>query len=118
MNMKKIEAQIMGQAYTLACPPDSEASMQKAIHRVDDAMNQIREAGKIRARDRIAVLAALNIAFDMYEGQPPSATNTTPQTAPEADLPAAQEAKTVVHPRIHLLMQRMEKVLTEDGKLF
>ena len=65
--MKQIEAHIMGQTYMLACPEGSEEHMGQSVQRVDDAMCKIRDAGKIRARDRIAVLAALNIAFDLVE---------------------------------------------------
>ena len=67
MSMKQIEAQIMGQTYVLGCPEGAEEQMQQSVQRVDTAMCKIRDAGKIRARDRIAVLAALNLAFDLVE---------------------------------------------------
>ena len=64
--MKQLEVPIMGQAYVLACPDGSEERMIEAVQRVDSAMCKIRDAGKIRARDRIAVLAALNMAFPPF----------------------------------------------------
>jgi len=63
--MKQLEVQIMGQSYLLGCPEGGDARLLEAVERVDTAMCKIRDAGKVRARDRIAVLAALNLAFDV-----------------------------------------------------
>ena len=62
--MKQIEVQIMGQGYLLGCPEGGEDRLHMAVQKVDEAMCKIRDAGKTKARDRIAVLAALNLAFD------------------------------------------------------
>ena len=62
--MKEIEAHIMQQSYLLGCPEGQEARLLEAVERIDTAMTKIRDVGKVRARERIAVLAALNIAFD------------------------------------------------------
>ena len=60
--MKQIEVQILQQSYLLACPDGQESRLLEAVERVDTAMTRIRDAGKVRARERIAVLAALNLA--------------------------------------------------------
>ena len=65
--MKQLEVQIMGQSYLLGCPENGDARMLDAVNRVDIAMCKIRDVGKIKARDRIAVLAALNLAFEVPE---------------------------------------------------
>src|SRR5690606_29677286 len=57
---KQIEVQIMGQSYLLSCPVGGESLLLEAVERVDTAMCRIRDAGKVKARDRIAVLASLN----------------------------------------------------------
>ena len=57
--MKQIEATILGQTYLLACPPDGEALLREAVGIVDREMSAIRDAGKVKARERIAVLTAL-----------------------------------------------------------
>ena len=113
--MKQLEVQIMQQSYLRSCPEGREARMLDAVERVDTAMCKIRDAGKIRARDRIAVLSALNIAFEQQEHQssanPANASNAPSSTSmhqPHAEL---------LHPRLQLLLQRMNEVLTEDGKL-
>ncbi|MDR2990816.1 MAG: cell division protein ZapA [Burkholderiaceae bacterium] len=79
--MKQIEARIMGQGYILSCPEGGEAGLLEAVGRVDAAMCKIRDAGRIKARDRIAVLAALNLAFELIERERlPVATVPDPNT--------------------------------------
>ena len=82
--MKQVEVQIMGQSYLLGCPEGGEAKLLEAVERVDTAMCKIRDAGKVKARDRIAVLAALNLAFDLSDragATPCAAAPTRPDTA-------------------------------------
>jgi len=78
--MKQIEVQIMGQSYLLGCPDGGEAQLREAVERVDAAMCKIRDAGKVKARDRIAVLASLNLAFDRRA--PPQQTAAMPTRRP------------------------------------
>jgi cell division protein ZapA len=65
--MKQLDVQILGQSYLLGCPEGGEARLLEAVKMVDTAMCAIRDGGKIKARDRIAVLAALNLAFDLTD---------------------------------------------------
>lgn len=65
--MKQIEVEIMQQSYVLSCQDGQEARLLEAVERVDSAMTSIRDAGKVRSRDRIAVLAALQVAFDLAD---------------------------------------------------
>ncbi len=83
--MKQVEVQIMGQSYLLGCPEGGESQLREAVERVDAAMCKIRDAGKVKARDRIAVLASLNLAFDLAQRE---ATIAAPAAAPPA--PAAR----------------------------
>lgn len=56
MSQQSVNAQIMGQSYTLSAPSEEAEDLRLAIARVDESMCRIRDAGKIKARDRIAVL--------------------------------------------------------------
>ena len=82
--MKQLEVQIMGHSYLLSCPENSEPRLFEAVHKVDTAMCKIRDAGKVRARDRIAVLAALNLAFQLLEPSTPEPVTDVPDAALEA----------------------------------
>jgi cell division protein ZapA len=65
--MKKIEVQIMQQSLLLSCPEGGEDYLREAAARVDRAMTQIRDGGKVRLREQIAVQAAINLAFEMVK---------------------------------------------------
>jgi cell division protein ZapA len=105
--MKQLEVQIMGQSYLLGCPEGGEQRLLEAVEKVDTAMCRIRDAGKVKARDRIAVLAALNLAFDLAErGVPPAAA-----PAPGAGNSQAED------PRLAPLLSRLDRALGEDGRL-
>ena len=108
--MKQLEVQIMGQSYLLGCPENGDARMLDAVNRVDIAMCKIRDAGKIKARDRIAVLAALNLAFELPERVAVSAAAAS-SLRPAMALDAGQE------PHLTSLLQRLDAALGIDGQL-
>jgi len=63
--MIQIDVSIMGQAYKLACKEGEEPALREAVAYLDEKMCAIRDAGKIRGNDRIAVMAALGIAAEL-----------------------------------------------------
>ena len=69
--MTQLSVNIMGQAYTLACKEGEEATLQQAVAYLDNKMCAIRDAGKIRGNDRIAVIAALGIAAELLSAKAP-----------------------------------------------
>ncbi|HWI80455.1 cell division protein ZapA [Ramlibacter sp.] len=112
--MKQLEVQIMGQSYLLGCPDGGEQRMLEAVEKVDAAMCKIRDAGKVKARDRIAVLAALNLAFDA------SARGAAPPTPiASADLTSAGLAGpgNGADARLGNLLERLDRALRQDGRL-
>lgn len=118
--MKQIEVQIMGQSYLLGCPDGGEAQLREAVDRVDAAMCKIRDAGKVKARDRIAVLASLNLAFDLAAQQ--ATQQAAPQAAAAAPAPAVAaatdaQANAEADPRAAQLIQRLDQALAGDGHL-
>ena len=119
--MKQLDVQIMGQSYLLGCPEGGEARLLDAVEKVDAAMCKIRDAGKIKARDRIAVLAALNLAFELSELEANAlktsrtATATAPTTKPQAAGLSAAEA--AAQPQLTALLQRLDSALGVDGRL-
>jgi cell division protein ZapA len=104
--MKQVEVSIAGQPYTLACPDGGESLLASAVASVDREMTTIRESGKVKARERVAVLAALNVAYQLAErkaggGKAGSAQGTT----------SAHDAG------IDDLVRRIDNALADDGQL-
>ena len=104
--MKQLEVQIMGQNYMLGCPLNSEARLLEAVETVDSAMCKIRDAGKVKARDRIAVLAALNLAYQLVEPPPVS-----PEVAQLGGGPATAAASEAVHGQLASLLDKLDTAL-------
>mgnify|MGYP001584668507 CR=1 FL=1 len=104
--MKQIETTILGQSYMLACPPDGEKLLREAVGIVDKEMSAIRDAGKVKARERIAVLTALNLAYLQAERL------NAPAPAPAPAVPGDVNALDVEH-----LIRRIDSVLGNDGQL-
>ena len=124
--MKQLEVQIMGQTYLLGCPQGGDARLLEAVERVDTAMCKIRDAGKVRARDRIAVLAALNLAFDVPERASATAISqgaAVPDADGEPRGPAvANSLRSAEHNPdsdvlLISLLERLDEALSEDGRL-
>ncbi|QIL43641.1 cell division protein ZapA [Acidovorax sp. HDW3] len=113
--MKQLEVHIMQQSYLLSCPEGQESRLLEAVERVDTAMTRIRDAGKVRARERIAVLAALNLAFEVVDRaqQPPAAAATpTPATMEDTDIQGDDLAFA------RALALRLDEALGSSGQLF
>jgi cell division protein ZapA len=115
--MKQLEVQIMQQSYLLGCPEGREARLLEAVERVDTAMTAIRDAGKVRARERIAVLAALNLAFDLADREAEELERAAASPAAQQSLLPAQLSGNDSE-RLEALVKRLDDALGADGRLF
>jgi len=65
MPEQTIDITVLGRTYKVACEePEREALLRTAAY-LDAKMNEIRNAGKVSGTERIAVMAALNIAHEL-----------------------------------------------------
>jgi cell division protein ZapA len=104
--MKQIEVTIMGQSYILGCPEGGEADLLAAVNNVDREMCAIRDAGRVKARERIAVLAALNLAYALEQ---------RPARGPAEG--GASSGASGGDVDLGTLMQRIDRALGNDGRL-
>ena len=107
--MKQQEVTILGQSYILGCPDGGEALLSAAVASVDREMSAIRDAGKVKARERIAVLAALNLAYQLAD-RPLRASTPAAGSAAHGDSPA-EDAD------LDALIRRVDAALGDDGQL-
>lgn len=113
--MKQIEVSIMGQVYLLGCPDGGEDRLKEAVSQVDREMCAIRDSGKLKARERIAVLAALNLAYMLTERPGAAGTNAkhhAPHHEPNHEPPSAASPEYVDN-----LIARLDLALDMDGHL-
>jgi cell division protein ZapA len=107
--LKQLEVTILGQVYVLACPEGGETLLAAAVASVDQEMTAIRSAGKVKARERIAVLAALNLAYQLAENAAAPARGRPGTAAGES--PAPDSAG------LDALIRRVDAALSDDGQL-
>ncbi|HEX2648716.1 MAG TPA: cell division protein ZapA [Burkholderiales bacterium] len=62
---KTIEVSILGRNYKVACEDGERDALLQAVEYLDAKMGEIKSAGKVSGTDRIAVMAALNIAHEL-----------------------------------------------------
>jgi cell division protein ZapA len=103
--MIQLDVTIMGQAYKLACKEGEEGALQEAVAYLDEKMCSIRDAGKVKGNDRIAVMAALGIAAELL------ATKTA--EGPFSDMTIAE-----VRQKIAAMHTVLDTALTPQENLF
>ena len=65
--MSQLEIQILHQDYLLTCPDGHEEQLMEAVERVDQQFQQMRDNSKLRSRERVGVLLAVNLAYENLE---------------------------------------------------
>lgn len=62
---KTVEVTLLGRTYRVACDDGEREALMQAVTYLDGKMNEIRKAGKVIGAERIAVMAALNVAHEL-----------------------------------------------------
>lgn len=60
-----LDVNILDREFRVACPDDERGELLDAVKYLDLKMREIRDAGKIASVERIAIMAALNIAHEL-----------------------------------------------------
>lgn len=103
--MIRLDVTIMGQAYKLACKEGEESALQEAVAYLDQKMCAIRDAGKVKGNDRIAVMAALGVAAELLATKSP--------IGPLSDMTIAE-----VKQKISAMHAVLDAALTPQENLF
>ena len=69
--MIHLDVIIMGQSYRLACREGEERTLREAVQYLDSKMCALRDSGKVKGTDRIAVMAALSVAAELLSVKSP-----------------------------------------------
>lgn len=68
-DMVQVEVRILGKEYVVGCPREHQSELLESARIVDAKMRDIRASGKVVGTERMAVMAALNIAHELVECQ-------------------------------------------------
>ena len=61
---KGLQINIMGREFRVACPEEDQKGLLEAVEYLNKKMHEIRDGGKVIGLERIAIMAALNIAHE------------------------------------------------------
>jgi cell division protein ZapA len=115
--VEQVAVNVMGREYLLACTPEEKPDLLACARHIDQKMCAIRDSGKVMGADRIAVLAALNLAFDLADKgnavDTDAASNRAPATLAKGPTGSDAEESSV----LGALLTRLDDVLSEDGRL-
>jgi cell division protein ZapA len=62
-----VTVKILDKDYQVTCPPEQEAELVVSAKYLDKQMRGIRDSGKVIGLERIAVMAALNISYELLQ---------------------------------------------------
>lgn len=103
MSSAQERVRLLDKDYAVACPPEQREALLDSARLLDSKMREIRDSGKIIGTERIAVMAALNMAHELL-------LHRNSQTSPGG-------ISDDIRYRLQLLQERIEEVLEEDRQL-
>ncbi|HRL20733.1 cell division protein ZapA [Alcaligenes sp. SDU_A2] len=69
--MERVDISLLGRDYSLACPTPEKAKLLDAVKLVDQRMQSIKGSGRVSGNERIAVMAAIQIASELLSAKAP-----------------------------------------------
>jgi cell division protein ZapA len=105
-----IDVTIMGREYRVACKPDEERDLRAAVAYVDEQMRGIRDAMRQNNAERVAVMAALNIANELLRTRSNPTNASTEADTRDIDLSGLKR-------RIQSMQSTIDSTLAEQERL-
>ena len=62
---KSVTVTLLNKEFQVSCPANAEDQLNDAARYLNDKMREIRKSGRVIGMERIAVMAALNIAYEL-----------------------------------------------------
>jgi cell division protein ZapA len=100
-----LDVTILGRGYRVACKESERDELLQAVQFLDRRMREIRDSAKVAGSERIAVMAALNIAHELLRGK-----RAAPATS--------GFDSTAIQRRISAMQTAIDRAMAEQEKLF
>ena len=95
-----VNVKILEKEYQIACPAEERKALVDSAELLNSKMREIRDSGKVVGLDRIAVMAALNLANDLI-----STANVS------------SHLETKIKPKVVQMRERIESALKAGKQL-
>jgi cell division protein ZapA (FtsZ GTPase activity inhibitor) len=110
-----LDVSLLGRDFKVACKEAERAELTDAVALLDRRMREIRESGKIAGAERIAVMAALNLAHDLLrERKLPRGAASAPVPAAASSPSGAVDELSLRH-RIAAMNSSLDQALAGQG---
>ena len=76
MNPQTVNIRILDKEYQVSCPPEERDALLLSARALDERMRSIRNSGGVIGLERIAVMAALNLTYDLSKLEPQPASHS------------------------------------------
>ncbi|MDP3639448.1 MAG: cell division protein ZapA [Azonexus sp.] len=80
-----LDVKIMGREYRVACTPEERDALLASVDLVDQKMREIAQRTKSTIAERVAVMAALNIAHEHLSGGAAKLTDSASEAVDTSD---------------------------------
>ncbi|MBR9814361.1 cell division protein ZapA [bacterium] len=111
-DVRSVSVHIMGREYNIACPPEEQEHLIASAEYLHERMSAIRRRGKSMGVERIAIMAALNMAREILDNGKDSA----PAHKPKASAPGTDsDADDKVRERLRQMELSIDQALADHG---
>jgi cell division protein ZapA len=69
--MERVDISILGRDYSLVCPPEEKQALTAAAQHISQLAGRIQGSGKVSGNERIAVMAAIQVAIELLSVKAP-----------------------------------------------
>ena len=76
MSSVSLKIHILGKEYQVNCPPEEREALERSAVLLNEKMEEIRSGSQIIGLERIAVMAALNLAHDLIQTEQSAEQNS------------------------------------------
>ncbi|MBM4196079.1 MAG: cell division protein ZapA [Gammaproteobacteria bacterium] len=96
----RVNIRILDKEYQIACPPEERNALLDSADMLNVKMREIRDSGRVVGLERIAVMAALNLANDLIRSRN-----------------RGEHLETKAKARVRAMRERVETALTSGKQL-
>lgn len=108
---KSLDIAIMGRTYKVNCADEEREALLEAVEYLDQKMNEIKSSGRVGSLERIAVMAALNIAHELLVARSGQSLQSADASANGFDIEDAKR-------RMRSMQATLDQALAPQEKLF
>ena len=101
MSQQTVNIRILDKEYQVSCPPEERNALLQSAKALDEKMRTIRNSGSVIGLERIAVMAALNLTYELSKMEVKSASQG-----------ASSEALTALDKKVSAALQTLEQSTT------